>query len=443
MPMATLSTPNTRSRYTYDQFRQAAESSGLLGEFSDADLSLAQRNPDAGMSLLSYKRDWHSATSDADRQLANLGAEGIRRSYGSYNGGGDGGNYYLEPLSPNMFEYPDAPSFSGGTNAGTIQDLYDDMLNYGDFEYGSAPEYTNRWDDTITGLIDEILNRPDFSYDPNTDPLYSQYRKAYLREGDRATADALGAAAAASGGLPSSYAQTAAGQAGNYYAAQLTDKIPELWQLAYDKYLNDYNMMLSDLGVVQGQEDTDFDRYLTELNQFNTDRDFAYGSWLDRYNMLSNNLQTGMNLDSQEFDRYLAALQQYNTDRDFAYGQFIDEINDQTTDFDTLVGMAELAAQYGDYSGLQNLGIRVPQLSGGSGYTGGGSNSGGDDEENNSGYGNGRPSGGSMTASAFLGQINRIPGLTEENKVAMAVDAYNNGQLSEDEYNRVLDSLGY
>ena len=159
--------------------------------------------------------------------------------------------------------------------------------------------------------------------------------------------------------------------------------------------------------------------------------------------MLSNNLQTGMNLDSQEFDRYLAALQQYNTDRDFAYGQFIDEINDQTTDFDTLVGMAELAAQYGDYSGLQNLGIRVPQLSGGSGYTGGGSNSGGDDEENNSGDGNGRPSGGSMTASAFLGQINRIPGLTEENKVAMAVDAYNNGQLSEDEYNRVLDSLGY
>ena len=48
-----------------------------------------------------------------------------------------------------------------------------------------------------------------------------------------------------------------------------------------------------------------------------------------------------------------------------------------------------------------------------------------------------------MTASAFLGQINRIPGLTEENKIAMAADAYNNGQLSEEEYNRVLDSLGY
>ena len=48
-----------------------------------------------------------------------------------------------------------------------------------------------------------------------------------------------------------------------------------------------------------------------------------------------------------------------------------------------------------------------------------------------------------MSATAFMSQLNRIPGLTEENKVAMAVDAYNNGQLSESEYNRVLDSLGY
>lgn len=169
-----------------------------------------------------------------------------------------------------MFEYPSAPSFSGGSNAGTVNDLYDQMLNYGDFTYGPAPEYTNRWDDTILGLIDEILGREDFSYDPNTDPLYSQYRKAYIREGDRAAEDALGAAAAASGGLPSSYAQTAASQAGNYYAAQLTDKIPELQQLAYQKYLNDYNMLLSDLGVVQGQEASDYNKYLTDLNQYNT-----------------------------------------------------------------------------------------------------------------------------------------------------------------------------
>ena len=441
MPVSTLSTPNTRSRYTYDQFRQAAQNSGLLGEFSDADLSLAQRNPDAGMSLLSYKNDYRNATTDAERELANLGAEGIRRSYGSYTGGGDGGQYYLEPMSPNMFEYPDAPSFVGGSNAGTVSDLYDQMLNYGDFEYGPAPEYNNRWDETITDLIDQILNNPDFSYDPATDPLYQNYRQQYTREGQRATADALGIAAAASGGLPSSYAQTAANQASNYYSAQMTDMIPQLYQLAYDRYLNDYNMMLSDLGVVQGQEENDYNKYLTDLNQYNTDREFDYGAWLDRYNILSNNLQTGQSLDDIEFERYLAQLQQYNTDRDFAYGQFLDEINDQTADFETLVGMSELAAQYGDYRGLQNLGIQMPQISSGSGAgSGAGDSDNADDADTGS---NVRPSGGSMTASAFLGQINRIPGLTEENKIAMAADAYNNGQLSEEEYNRVLDSLGY
>lgn len=137
------------------------------------------------------------------------------------------------------------------------------------------------YDDTIQDLIAGLLDRPDFSYDPATDPLYQNYRKQYTREGQRATADALGAAAAASGGIPSSYANAAANQASNYYAAQLTDKIPDLYQLAYNQYLNDYNMDLSNLGVVQGAEQSDYDKYLNQLNQYNTDRNFSYGQFLD------------------------------------------------------------------------------------------------------------------------------------------------------------------
>lgn len=450
MAISTLSSPTTKSRYTYDQFRQAAQNSGLLGEFSAADLSLAQRNPDAGMSLLSYKRDWHNATTDADRQLANLGAESIRNSYGNYVGGGDGGNYYLEPMSPNMFEYPDAPSFSGGTNAGTVQGIYDNMLNYGDFTYEDAPDYTNRWDDTILGMIDDILNREDFSYDPNTDPLYSQYRKAYIREGDRATADALGAAAAASGGMPSSYAETAAAQAGNYYAAQLTDKIPELYQLAYQQYLNDYDMMLSDLGVVQGQEASDYNKYLTDLQQYNTDRSFDYNAWLDQYNILSNNLQSGLAMDEQEFNQYLAALQQYNTDRDFAYGQYMDEINDQLSDFGTLIDMAQLAAQYGDYRGLENLGIQLPTVSTSGSYVSsggsGGGNGGSQPNSDNPGEGNNTPTvsanNSASNANELLNYIRRIPGLTAENRAALIVQALNNGEINESDAQRIAGILG-
>ena len=172
---------------------------------------------------------------------------------------------------------------------------------------------------------------------------------------DRATADALGAAAAASGGIPSSYASTAAGQAANYYAAQMTDKIPELYQLAYNKYLNDYQMDLSDLGVVQGAEQSDYDKYLNELAQFNTDRNFDYGVWRDQYDMINNNLQTALGLSNNEYDRYLNELNQYNTDRNFYYNQLLDEIDSQTNERNGALNNALIAAEYGDYSFLNNM----------------------------------------------------------------------------------------
>lgn len=345
--------------YTYEQFQQAAQNSGLLGEFSQADLALAQRNPDAGMSILTAKRDYANATTDEARALANQRAESIRSSFGEYTGGTDGGGFTLTQLSPNHFDYGSAPTWSGGSFSGDLSNLWDQALNYGDFTYGAAPDYTSRYDQTIQDMISGILNREDFTYDPATDPLYQNYRKQYTREGQRATADALGAAAAASGGIPSSYASTAAGQAGNYYAAQMTDMIPELYQLAYNQYLNDYQMDLSDLGVVQGQEATDYGRYQDQLTQYNTDRNFAYQNWLNGYNMINNNLQNALNMSDLEWQQYLTQLDQYNTDRNFAYGQLLDEIDSQTNERNEILNNAILAGEYGDYSQLADLGINV------------------------------------------------------------------------------------
>lgn len=245
------------NRYTYEQFQKAAQDSGLWGQFSQADLLQAQKNPDFGMSILKYKNDYRNATTDAEREAANRGANELRSSWGGYTGGGNGGSFALNPMSP------------------------------GSFEYASAPTYESRYDDTIQDLIGQMLERPDFSYDPSTDPLYQNYRKQYTREGQRATADTLGAAAAASGGIPSSYATTAAGQAGNYYAAQMTDMIPQLQQLAYDQYRNEYEMLLSDLGAVSGAEQMDYNKYQDRLNQYNADRNFNYGQFLDELNAQS------------------------------------------------------------------------------------------------------------------------------------------------------------
>ncbi len=231
--------------YTYDDFIKAAQNSGYT--FSDADMELAKRNPDAGMSLLKYKTDFYGATTDAARALAHEGAENIRSQYGGYTGGGDGGSFSL-------------------------------LNNYG---AGNKPTYESRYDDQTQELINAILNRDPFSYDAESDPLYQQYSKAYTREGQRATEDAIGAAAAASGGIPSSYAATAAAQAGNYYAAQKTDKIPELYQIAFEKYLNDYQTQHNNLSMLQNAEQIDYSKYLNDLGQYNNERNFGYAQMLD------------------------------------------------------------------------------------------------------------------------------------------------------------------
>lgn len=275
--------------YTYDQFRKAAQDSGLWSQFSQADLNLAQKNPDAGMSILKGKQDFQNATTDEARALAHQRVEDIRSSYGNYSGGANGASFYLDRLSPSSFEYEPAPT------------------------------YTSRYDDTIQDLINQMLNREDFSYDPATDPLYQNYRKQYTREGQRATEDALGAAAAASGGIPSSYASTAAGQAANYYAAQMTDMIPDLYQLAYNQYLNEYQMMQSDLGAVQTAEQNDYNKFRDQLNQ-------------------------------------------YNTDRNFFYSQLLDEIDSQTLDRQEALQEALNQAQYGDYSGIADRGWDISNI---------------------------------------------------------------------------------
>ena len=78
------------AKYTYEDFENEANKYGMLGQFSEADLNLARNNADAGMSLLSYKRDYANAATDADRESANRGAEALRAAYGGYTGGVDG-----------------------------------------------------------------------------------------------------------------------------------------------------------------------------------------------------------------------------------------------------------------------------------------------------------------------------------------------------------------
>jgi hypothetical protein len=285
--------------YTYDDFVKAANQSGLMGQFSQDDLNLAQKHPEFGLSVLSLKKDYNNATTAEQRLLANQAANELRKSYGNYSGGADGGSFRLESKLNRRSD-----------------DLLDQLGSFGSFSYGEAPTYENTFAQQQKDLLDRILNREDFSWSRETDPQWSSYKKSYLREGDRATANALAQASAASGGRPSSHAVNAATQAGDYYATKLNDVIPTLYQQAYERYLDEYNMKLKDLNAVNQQEQLDYAKYLDRLGQFNTDRGFAYQNYADDYDRLRSQLADVQGQDQIDYARYLDEASRQQTAQD-------------------------------------------------------------------------------------------------------------------------------
>ena len=285
--------------YTYDDFVKAANQSGLMGQFSQDDLNLAQKYPEFGLSLLSLKKDYNNAATAEQRLLANQAANELRKSYGNYSGGADGGSFRLESKLNRRAD-----------------DLLGQIGSFGSFSYDEAPTYENAFAQQQKDLLDRILNREDFSWSKETDPQWSSYKKSYLREGDRATANALAQASAASGGRPSSYAVNAATQAGDYYATKLNDVIPTLYQQAYERYLDEYNMKLKDLNAVNQQEQLDYAKYLDRLGQFNTDRGFAYQNYADDYDRLRSQLADVQGQDQIDYARYLDEASRQQTAQD-------------------------------------------------------------------------------------------------------------------------------
>ena len=153
------------------------------------------------------------------------------------------------------------------------------------FSYESAPDYISRNQDLINEVMDQILNRPDFEYNPESDPTYQNYEKQYTKAGERAMQDTLGEVSARTGGLASSYAGTVSQQAYNQYMDALSDKIPELEQLAYERYMSEDDMLRDQLNMLMALDQNDFNQYLASLDQYNADRNFGYGLFSDNRNL--------------------------------------------------------------------------------------------------------------------------------------------------------------
>lgn len=210
--------------YTYDNFVSAATGAGMMDSFTQEDLDRARVNPEFGLSLVKLQQDVNNASTPEQKLLAQEAQNQLRKVYGG----------------------------AAGQNANQAS------------AQGTGGSYSFDRQEELDRLVGEAINMDPFDYDRSQDPSYANARKEYLREAERARADTIARASAATGGAPSSFAVTAAQQAGDYHLTQLADREAALEQNAYQRYLNDYQKLLSDVDLLTGQREADYAEYLRQ-----------------------------------------------------------------------------------------------------------------------------------------------------------------------------------
>jgi hypothetical protein len=178
--------------------------------------------------------------------------------------------------------------------------------------------YNQQWSKQLDALVNEYMGRGPFQYNQNEDVMWQQAKKTGLDAANLAMRDTTAQAAALSGGYGNSYAATVGQQVYNKGVADIMAMAPEYYQAAYQRYKDEGDTMLQNIGLVQSMDDAAYARYADALNRAQSDYDTLYGR------------EYGEFLDKRNFDYQLGrdtvADQRYETEWDYNVGR--DQIAD-------------------------------------------------------------------------------------------------------------------
>ena len=318
--------------------------------FSDDDLATAAADQDFAERAYDIKDRYAKAQSDEERSAIHDEMEAARKPY--YYSGGRAGDESI---------HWDAPT-AAATGGSQYTSRYADDIDTVRGQIMGRGSYVSPYDSYIQEAVASILNRDPFSYDYASDPAYQAYKKEYVREGQRAQEDTMAQLAAMTGGMPSSYAVTAAQQARDYYNAKLADKIPELYAAAYQMYQNEGSNLLQQLNMLRGLDSDAYGRWgdegsrlLQQLSVLQGLDDTDYGRFTDQRNYDRSVYESDRNYDrsvyenDRNYDRGV-----YESDRAFDYEADQDQ---KARD----LALAQLGISLGDYSGAEALGINTDE----------------------------------------------------------------------------------
>ena len=180
----------------------------------------------------------------------------------------------------------------------------------------------------------QIQNPGTYNYEFNGDNLFKQYADMYTQQGKQAAMNAMGNAAALTGGYGNSYGQMAANQAYDQYLQQLYDRGLELrdrdYQVWQDELANQYNQY----NLMANADQTDYGRYRDTVSDWQADRDYATGRYDTERNYDYSKYRDTVSDWQNNRDYY---TNQYNTETDRDYSRYTDARNfaEQQYQYDT------------------------------------------------------------------------------------------------------------
>lgn len=177
----------------------------------------------------------------------------------------------------------------------------------------------------LTDVYKDIKGYTPFSYDVNSDALYQQYADQYIQQGKMAMQDAMGQAAAMTGGYGNSYASTVGNQAYQGYLQQLNDKVPELYQMALNKWQMGKDDLYNQYGMLLKEYEREYGLYSDEYNQLLDQLGLARSDYYDGADMHYTEQGNSNNVLSNQFNDKMsiwdANQSQSNWEKQFAIQQ--------------------------------------------------------------------------------------------------------------------------
>lgn len=159
--------------------------------------------------------------------------------------------------------------------------------------------YNSKYGAQLDEMMARIQNPEQFKYEFNGDNLFKAYADLYTQKGKQASQDAMGQAAALTGGYGNSYGQMVGQQTYDQYLLSLFDKGMDLRDRAYQAHRDAQGDLINAYGLTADADSRDYDRYRDTVSDWRADLDYATG----RYDTEA----------GRDYDRYV-------TDRDYWTG---------------------------------------------------------------------------------------------------------------------------